>query len=364
MAKHWRALVLIVALALAGFVNLQTAGSASAKANVNAPRAPFVARSYYVDSNFLSVRDVNGNVCPNCYADQLGRSDAQAENNLISQQGMHCQQAQWIVYTVLDFGSPRDGYAETFSGQTMSWGDGWGNIASITQSYANGWYMYSYNCFVLDLLIGVSNSYICGNLYESQPCDGTAGGELANDVNTLNNDLASINESWQILGKGGFDAEAYYGSGDLFGSYAATRDLAQGYNNYLFNNHVGWNLYDFGDAGSNCNGPVADWCNSGPGLAGNVYTIAWGMGYDEAFPEAYFSGSNWTGVNSYSSSGQANQGPIQYNVVMLDGSQSQSSECNEWQTWIQQDANYIPNSPFYGSVQQPMGGPYQGFFHC
>lgn len=309
--------------------------------------APFITNSYYVDINFY--RNTN----PNSYASVLGQSDALAENNALVSKGLHCTKGEYMAYTIIDFGSPKNGYVYNWAGNNINYGDGWGQVSSIAQSYANSWYIYSYNCFVLDIQIGVNNSFICGSLYVAQPCDGEAGSDLAADVTLLNNDLASINESWQVLGKGAIDAEGFYdpSHGDYFGSYTASLDLAQGYNTYVMNNYVGWNLYDFGAAGSNCNGPTADWCTN---LAGNVYTLAWGLGYDEPFPQAYNSSLNaqWQVVNSYSNSG--NQGRIQYNTALLDGTQSAPTQNANWQDFITKNASYIPDNPFYGSAQQPV----------
>lgn len=358
MNKRAKALLLILALAFAGFVNVQLAPKALAAPAL----APFTTRSYYVDYNF-NVKDTNGNYCPECYALGLGEADAQAENNELVQRGLHCTQAEYIDYTILDFGSPRSTYTGTFTGHTIPYGTSQGDVANIVADYATGWYTYSYNCFILDLIVGVSNSYICGNAYETQPCDGQAGNALANDVNNVNIIMANVGYAWQILGKGGFDAEAYWDSVDTFGSYASTNDFAQGYNQYLFNNGKSWNLYDFGAAGSTCSGPDADWCTNGE-LAAHVYNIAWGIGYDEPFPEAYNTNAGWQSVDSYSSSGGASQGHIQYSTVMLDGSQSNSADCTDWNDFVSQNAGYIPNSPFYASVQQPLDSAYKGFFYC
>jgi hypothetical protein len=368
MQKRRKILMLIAACALVALVSLPTFSRAKA-APLTASRAPFATESYYVDYNFYSVIGSNGKPCVMCYAIGLGERDAQAENNEIAQQGLHCQQAEWIAYTIIDFGSPQNGYINNWAGYSINYGNSGDEVANIAASYATGWYTYSYNCFILDLIIGVNNSYICGNAYANQPCDGQAGGGLANDANTVNQDMSAFGYAWQILGKAGIDAEAYWDSQDTFGSYAATNDFATGYTNYLSSHGVGWNLYDFGAAGSNCtysnHNPAWDWCWGGNGsLAANVYWIAWGLGWDEPFPEAYNSGlsSQWEAVNSYSNSG--NQGRIQYSTVMLDGSQSNSSNCSNWSTFISDNGGYIPSSSFYATVQQPLDAGHNNFFHC
>lgn len=361
MRKRFQALLLVAAMIIAGFASVQFASHASAAPAL----APFTTRSYYVDLNFTS----DGG-CLSCYANNLGASDAQAENNELVKHGITCSKAEYIAYTILDFGSPRSTYTGTWTGHSVSWGNSLDEVANIAENYASSWYIYSYNCFILDLIIGVSNSYICGNEYASSPCDGQVGNALANDVNTLNNSMAKAGDAWQILGKGGLDAEAYYepNGPDSFGSYAATNGLVTGYNNYLFTNGKSWNLYDFGAAGSDCwttgSDPINDWCE-GPGLAAHVYDVAWGDGYDEAFPEAYTSGLNseWQAVDSYSSS-SGSQGPIQYSVVMLSGNQSNATNCSEWNDFVSKNAGYIPNSPFYASFQPGVNATYKAFFYC
>ena len=105
-------------------------------------------------------------------------------------------------------------------------------------------------------------------------------------------------------------------------------------------------MYDFGDATHSCN---LDWgCNP----TGLVYNIAWNIGYDYPFPEAYSYGqnSNWQQVSQYSSSN-----PIRYRVVMLDAYQGNSADAAEWQDFVNKNGAWVEGGVLAGSAQLPLG---------
>jgi hypothetical protein len=340
MRRSLLALILVVALAVMTWANFRFSGTAHA-APLTTSLSPVVTNSYYVDSNWYA------NTNPDSYASKLGASDALGENQTLVNKGIHCTKGEYLIYTILDFGSPRDGNIYNWAGATIDYGGGPNQVWTIVEDYANSWYANSYNCFTLNLLIGVNNSSICGSNDTMASCDQAAGFDLATAVEEVNYDLATAGEGWQITSKGAIDAEGWYDPPyDYFGSYGSASNFADGFDNYDVKNGVAWNLYDFGDAQSNCYEYTKDWCE-GPGVYGNVYQLAWGIGYDEPFPEAYSSTHNgwWAQVSSYSNKG--NQGRIQYYVVML----SSSGDTSDWQNFINQNAGYIPYSLFDGSVQ-------------
>jgi hypothetical protein len=266
---------------------------------------PVFTYSYYINPMMYSYGNINLNELKS-----LGKEDATQENTSLQNQGIHCQQGQYLIDAVIDFGSPQSNYVNNWAGGNIYYGSASTQIAGVLLSYANGWYQNSYNCFYLRIIAGVNNNGICGNLNTNQPCDEDSGISLAKSVNEANQQLSSLNEAWQITACGGDDAE----SG--FGYYTPTYDYMYGYNYYLQQNSLGWNLYDFGDA-SYDSPYYSDWATNGS-FSEHVYTLAWGLGYDDPFPEAYTKADSQTWYNVASQNAKGSQGAIQFAPMMVD----------------------------------------------
>jgi len=291
--------------------------------------------SYYVDSAMYNRN--NGNL-PLTFS-QNGTSEANRDNGAIPGP---CSNGQYLIYAIIDFGQPFSTYVGPWGGVPNQ---SWSQVENIALAYAHSWYNTSYNCFRMHLVIGVNNN-VCLNWASHpnyDPCVAAAATSQAAYVEAANSSLAASGESWQIDVSGGLDAESDPG----FGSYSTTLGFANAYNAKINTYSTKYQLYDFGDATHSCN---LDWyCDP----TSQVYNIAWNIGYDYPFPEAYSTGqnSNWQEVSHYSSSN-----PIQYSVALMDANQTWCpSTYYCWQDFLNKNGPWVSGGVLAGSEQLPLG---------
>lgn len=311
-------------------------------AHFSAPRASAASlqtvgetNSYYVDNAMYNLG--GGNLYTAASVD--GTNEANHDNGSIPSA---CSNGQYTVYTIIDFGQPLGSTIQPWINIPAL---NWSQVGGITLAYANSWFNTSFNCFRLHLVIGMNND-VClnwGSTHNTDPCVATSATSLATTVEAANSSLASSGESWQIDVSGGLDAETDKG----FGSYSTTLGFVNAYTTKVNTYTTKYQLYDFGDATHSCN---LDW--SCPDPTGQIYNIAWNIGYDYPFPEAYSFGqnSNWQEVSGYSSSN-----PIRYRVALMDGSSSfcpSTGAC--WQDFLNKNGYRLESSVLAGSIQQPM----------
>lgn len=295
--------------------------------------------SYYVDAAQASKGDLR-----TVFA-QWATAEATSDNQVATAHG-GCTNGEYTVYVVIDFGQPT-------SSNILTWGAGpqtWSQAVQITLAYANAWYNASYNCFRMHLVLGVNND-VCfhwATYPNTDPCVPAAGQQMAQSVESANGSLASAGESWQVDISGGIDIESdgVNSQGQGFGSYSTSLGFVNAYTAALKNYTTKYQLYDFGDASHACQ---LDWGCDPTGL---IYNIAWNVGYDYPFPEAYSAGQNtqWQEVSRYSS-----RNPIQYRVTMLDASQGNSADYAEWQDFLNKNGAWTEGGVLAGSAQLPLG---------
>lgn len=294
--------------------------------------------SYYLDSAMANMN--KGDLQKTFSA--WGTAEAENDNAIAASRG-GCTNGQYTMYVMIDYGQPFSTYISTFG---TAPDQSWSQAQNIALAYAKSWYSASYSCFRLHLAMGVNNQ-VCLNwasTNNTDPCVSTAGNALAQAVESANATLASLGSSWQVDISGGIDAESDAG----FGSYSTTLGFVNAYNAKINTYTTKYQLYDFGDATHSCN---LDWsCDP----SSRVYNIAWSIGYDYPFPEAYSTGqnSNWLGVSQYSS---RTSNPIQYSIVMLDASQAYCSDTACWQDFANKNGTWIQGGVLAGSAQLPLG---------
>lgn len=291
--------------------------------------------SYYFDSALANMN--NGNL--NTTFAQLGTAEANRDNSAAAAHGA-CSSGQYIIYAILDMGQPFSDHLYTWAGSTPSWS----TAELLAVSYAKSWYSTSYNCFRLHLVFGV-NGQPCtswASTNNTDPCVRSAGNALASYVEAANTNLASAGESWQIDVSGGIDAETDSG----WASYSTTLAFVNAYNSQIGSYTTQYQLYDFGDATHSCS---LDWyCDP----TSQVYNIAWNIGYDYPFPEAYSTGqnSNWLEVSQYSTSN-----PIHYRAALMDNSQAWCTTVYAcWQDFANKNGAWVEGGTLAGSGQVPL----------
>lgn len=220
-------------------------------------------------------------------------------------------------------------------------------VESYAEQYAQTWYNDTTSCPRLRLVIGTSNDYECYNGAFVSGCSVYQAGVwwdiVAHDVQSyLNNN----NYAWQESAQTGDDIEGGWdrytdgtGGADPCTADACTVDFLNGvetqeasYSSHLF-------LYDYGDANA---GSSTDQGNS-PWSVDQIYSAAWGIGWDLPLPETYYYAQTdrWLAVYNYSNG-------IQF--------QGDMTECSE--------GDPLPQTPYYCSVTRDGNcqlSPSQGF---
>jgi hypothetical protein len=332
-SRRWR--IWSIAL-VAAFLLSYCALSAPPPARAASLETIGLTSSYYIDAAMASM---NGGNLDTTFS-QLGTAEANRDNSAAAARGA-CTNGQYTIYAIIDMGQPFSDHVYTWAGSNPSWG----SVELIALSYAKSWYNTSYNCFRMHLTIGVNNQvcYNWSSTNNTDPCVTGAGNALAQYVEAANSNLASSGDSWQIDVSGGVDAETDAG----WGSYSTTLGFINAYTAKINTYAAKYQLYDFGDATHSCS---LDWsCDP----TGQVYNIAWNIGYDYPFPEAYSTGQNsqWLEVSQYSSSN-----PIRYRAALMDDSQTWCTTVYAcWQDFAVKNGAWIEGGVLAGSGQEPLG---------
>ncbi len=205
------------------------------------------------------------------------------------------------LLTILDFGEPYYwssngsdvyGVLDYVYGIEISYA----NTSTATANYINGWLSTGINstCHYLGVEIGTNNGYICPGINASW-CYYWNGYVLEQTAASLNSQEPSVSVF------GGSDIETDPG----FNNYSVTIQWLQGY--YAGGSGL---MFDYGDA---CRQQA---CYSNGWNACDIYTVAWGYGYDEPIPEVYVSSqpSDWAAVEN-PPSGCASSGHMTFSGI-------------------------------------------------
>jgi hypothetical protein len=231
------------------------------------------------------------------------------------------QDAQWLseessgngcagdFLTILDFGrlttkykghaSQLDNYATTLFGQQASW-QTFRQIEHLAEQYLDVWYADTTSCPHLHLAIGTSNYTEC--VKAVGPCSASVAGQqwdiVVHDVMSY---VASKGYGQKVL--------AVWAADDLEGSWdpwSTTLSFLHGVQAQERTYAIHAHLVDYGDADSGACAEVTGDC-SHPWTKSNVYSAAWGVGWDLPLPEIYTNGT----ANRWDELTQS-QGPLQY----------------------------------------------------
>jgi hypothetical protein len=231
------------------------------------------------------------------------------------------QDAQWLseesagngcagdFLTILDFGrlttkysgnaSPLDDYATTFFGQKPAWRT-FRQIEQMAKQYLDVWYASATDCPHLHLALGTSNYAECAD----------AVGTCATFVAGQQWDVVVHDVMAYVSGKGyGQKVLAVWGADDLEGSWdpwTTTLSFLHGMQTQEKTYATHAHLVDFGDADANACAEVTGDCTH-PWTEANIYSAAWGVGWDLPLPEIYTNGTahRWDKVTQ-------SQGPMPY----------------------------------------------------
>ena len=242
------------------------------------------------------------------------------------------------IVAVLDFGQPAPtggSYGiRNWNGAIFTYSQ----IEGFVETYASQWYLSAGVCDHLSVAIGTNNSNECLNPGNTT-CVYNEGYGLATSVSDVTGWIAQLTKSnvtyndfsLQVQVIGGDDIE---NNETAFDTYNQTKNFIQGFSDFNSQNHTSYNLLDYGDAfpcgayqpGSACgSGNTDEW------TYGEIYNVAWGLGWDEVLPEVYQQSfdQDWAAVYDHTVNGCADcvgQGAIQFSGVMNDnGSQSQAT---------------------------------------
>ncbi len=211
--------------------------------------------------------------------------------------------------TILDFGrllteysgkpSPLDDYATSiFSSSDAK--ETFRQIEHLAEQYLDTWYADSTNCPHLHLALGTSNYAECIGAVGS--CSTYVAGQqwdvMVHDVMSY---VASKGYGRKVL--------AVWAADDLEGSWdpwSTTLNFLHGMQAQERTYATHAHLVDYGDADSGACAEVTGDC-SHPWTESNVYSAAWGVGWDLPLPEIYTNGTahRWDELTQ-------SQGPVQY----------------------------------------------------
>ena len=293
--------------------------------------SPIYSVSHYV--SFGSGNAVNGALS------NWAHRDAQVEDPMGDNGSCAPNYYARKVVAVLDFGQPapiNGSYGiRNWNGVIFTYSQ----IEGFVETYASQWYLNAGVCDHLSVAIGTNNSNECLNpsnatcVYNEGHGLGTAVSDVANWIGQLTKNNPTYNDfALQIQVIGADDIE---NNETAFDTYNQTKNFIQGFSDFNIQNHTGYSLLDYGDAfpcgayqpGSACgNGNTDLW------TYGEIYNVAWGLGWDEALPEAYsqYFAQEWALVYDNTANGCSDcvkgQGPMQFSGVMTDsGSQNQAT---------------------------------------
>lgn len=211
--------------------------------------------------------------------------------------------------TILDFGhltmkyhtnaSPLDNYATTLFGQPSTWRT-YRQIEQLAEQYLDVWYASTTNCPHLHLALGTSNYAECVDAVGTCSVY-VAGQQWDVVVHDVMNYAASKGYGNKVL--------AVWAADDLEGSWdpwATTLSFLHGVQaqEHTYTTHA--HLVDYGDADAGACAELTGDCSQ-PWTESNVYSAAWGVGWDLPFPEIYSNGTaqRWDTLNR-------SLGPMQY----------------------------------------------------
>ena len=322
--------VVVVTLLVVAFMIPGIGGNGKSSHALAAGSSPIYSVSHYVSFSSASAE--------NAALSTWARRDAQVEDPRGDNSSCAPNYYSRKIVAVLDFGQPapsggsygiRNWNKVTFT---------YSQIESFVETYASQWYLNAGVCDHLFVAIGTNNSNECLNpsdatcVYNEGHGLGVAVSNVANWITQTTKNNSTYNDfALQVQVIGADDIE---NNETTFDTYNQTKNFIQGFSDVNSQNHTGYTLLDYGDAF-----PCGDYqpnsaCGSGntdQWTYGEIYNVAWGLGWDEALPEAYFQSfdQQWAQVYDHTANGCSDcvgQGAMQFSGVMTDnGSQSQAT---------------------------------------
>lgn len=269
------------------------------------------------------------------------KRDAQVEDPLGDNSSCAPNYYAKQIVTVLDFGQPTPTSSGAYGIRNWQFVTfSYAQIEGFVETYASQWYLSAGVCDHLFVAIGTNNSNECLNP-SNATCVYNEGHGLALAVSTVASWIAATTNSnptyndfsLQVQVIGGDDIE---NNETDYDTYNQTKNFVQGFTDFNIQNHTGYSLLDYGDAfpcgaynPQQPNNPCGNG-NTDLWTYGQIYNVAWGIGWDEALPEVYsqYHDDGWAEVYNQTANGCADcigQGALQFSGVMNDdGLQNQS----------------------------------------
>jgi hypothetical protein len=244
---------------------------------------------------------------------RLGKADAEWLNAETS--GSACPRN---FLTVLDFGhpsrkyntnvSPLDDYAMTLFGYQDAW-QTYRQVEQLAERYIDAWMAVASRCLQLHLVLGTNNYAQCGE--PTGACSQyTAGQYWDVVVHDVQDYVSAQAYNQQVVAVWvGDDIETSWDP------WPATERFLAGVRDQELTYSTHARLVDYGDADIGACSIVTNRCNA-PWTADNVYTAAWGSGWDVPLPETYSTTTANRWLNVANSPGDA--GPMSFLGVMTE----------------------------------------------